>query len=377
MVSVKTLRTVFFYLAYLTFLIFSTFGHIPTLGGYLKLLPSGGIFILCILFLSGIKRYTKHEIQILSFLFIYSFVLIGSAHYFALFKLILLIATSKGIDFCKCVKFDMFSRIIMSVTMIFLYLQGIAPDITSYYEGHLRHSMGFENPNHVGIMAFIIVIEIIYLYQADLGLIQYGIILGIMFFIDSTAGSRTAELMIIFTLIVVTMYKLFPSLFKRKGTRLIMKYTPSVCAIVTFIGSYLYLKGNALANVFNFILSGRLANNIYYYKMFGFSLFGTDTSIAGRTNDNLYGYCWIGLGIITFFLFMYFYIRMIDRLFENNKPMVIILICLMIYGLSERLWMNVDYNIMMLSFRTLLYHDLDRMEVKCMKRRYRIKLGVK
>ncbi len=359
-VKVKTVRNVFFYIAYMFFLSFSTFGHIPVLGGYLKALTNLGIIILIAIFLASLHQYKIKELQVFLLLFVFSFVLIGTANYYGLFKLSLLIATSKGIEFRKCIKYDLITRMVMIAVMVVLFFMGIAPDVTSSYNGTLRHSMGFENPNHVGLMAFIIIMEIVYLSKAKLNLSNYLVAIMLIVLADVTAGSRTAELMTIMALLFVSIYKFFPKIFDKRLMKRLMKYCPILCGGITFISSYLYSSGNMLAILINQIFSGRLANIIYYQQKYGLSLFGVDTSTAGRTNDNLYGYCLIGLGVITFIIFLIFYIKMIDNVYDKNKPIAIILTCFMIYGLSERLWMNVDYNIIMLAFRDLVYHDLEK-----------------
>ena len=42
----------------------------------------------------------------------------------------------------------------------------------------------------------------------------------------------------------------------------------------------------------------------------------------------------------------------------DNIHMAIAVNYLFAYGISERLWMNIDYNMMMLAFRQLIYHDV-------------------
>ena len=39
--------------------------------------------------------------------------------------------------------------------------------------------------------------------------------------------------------------------------------------------------------------------------------------------------------------------------------MAIIVFLLFAYGISERLWFQIDYDILMLAFRQLFYHDIE------------------
>ena len=53
------------------------------------------------------------------------------------------------------------------------------------------------------------------------------------------------------------------------------------------------------------------------------------------------------------------YITLIRDLCDySNIPMAIIISLLFLYGLSEKLWFQPDYNLLMLSFRQLIYHDV-------------------
>lgn len=373
-ISITRFRTVIFYFPYLFMLCFSTYGHIPVLGGYLNLLADFGVFVLIILFLFKIKLYTKKELLIFFALFIYSFIMIRTANFYGFFKLTLLMAASKGIDFRYCIKYDLIFRTIILVIMIFLFYQGIAPDVTSLYNNQIRHSMGFQNVNHLGMMVFIIVMEIIYLTSANLNILQYIYCIFLLIFTDITSGSRTAEFMTIISLMFATLYKVNPNLFKKKSVKIFIKHCSVICSIITLLFVYLYKIGTEIGLHFDRLFSGRLSNILFYYDQFGITLFGTDVSTATRTNDNFYAYCLLTLGIITFIFVIFFCYKMINEIYKNNIPLAITLACFMLYGLSERLWMYIDYNILLLSFKILIDHgSLENVLVK--NRKYRIKLN--
>lgn len=103
------------------------------------------------------------------------------------------------------------------------------------------------------------------------------------------------------------------------------------------------------------VLSYRITNISFYYDNFGVSLFGCDTSTIKRTVDSFYGFTFIVLGVVTFLLFIHFYRKLEKRLCNVNKQLAIIIFCFFLYGVSERLWMYIDYNMFMLAFAELIY----------------------
>ena len=124
---------------------------------------------------------------------------------------------------------------------------------------------------------------------------------------------------------------------------------------VTFALAWLYSLGISAIIALDIVFSGRLSNIVYYYDSLGMSLFGGELLEVGKTNDSFYGFVLIGLGLVTFFLAIFAYQHLEKKLCIINQPLAIVVFSFFLYGLSERLWMNVDYNIFMLAFAEVLY----------------------
>lgn len=87
---------------------------------------------------------------------------------------------------------------------------------------------------------------------------------------------------------------------------------------------------------------------------------GTSIASGNRTLDNLYAYLIISSGIIVFIFALVAYSKLVKDLYiYGNIPMAIIVFLLFAYGISERLWFQIDYDILMLAFRQLFYHDIE------------------
>lgn len=266
-----------------------------------------------------------------------------------------MIFACKGVDFRKIVKRDLYTRILFVVIMLYLWLSGIAPDVTSDYNGVVRHSMGFQNPNHVGIIAFIVIMEILYLSEMHLSIVRYIVVFVILMVEDYMAGSRTAEFISLIAIGLATVFTFRPQFYEKRKVRAIMCWGGIICATLTAVAFFLYKSGNATAVVLDKMLSYRITNIAFYYNRLGISIWGNNSLSVNRTIDSIYGFSFIVLGIIAFLIIMIAYYKLERILCQSNMALAIIMFCLFVYGMSERLWMYVDYNIFMLAFAELIY----------------------
>lgn len=355
-VTKKACITTFFYLAYLTFLTFSMFGHIPTVGGYLKELTNVGLAIFVIIVCFRLRDYSAREGIAFTLFLLYSLFVAFRTGDYGFFKLGMMIFACKGLDFRKIIKRDLYTRIVFVVIMLCLWLSGIAPDVTSDYNGAVRHSMGFQNPNHVGIIVFIVIMEILYLSKMHLSIVQYIVVFAILMVEDYMAGSRTAEFISLIAIGLATFFTFRPQVYEKRMVKAIMCWGGIICAALTAETFFLFKSGNAIAVVVDKMLSYRITNIAFYYNRLGVSILGNNSLSVNRTIDSIYGFSFIVLGIIAFLIIMIAYYKLERILCQSNMTLAIIMFCLFVYGLSERLWMYVDYNIFMLAFAELIYH---------------------
>lgn len=359
LVDRNKLTTFFFLLAYTTFYAFAMFGHIAGIGGYLKNITYFGIAILLILFFTRLHDYYAKEGIIFFILILWSLFIGYRVEDYGYFKLILMIAVSKNIDFNKCIKYDVFLRLLTIVLMYFLWRAGIAPDTTSAFGTIMRHSMGFQNPNHFGLLVFILILECLYLARMKFHFWLYAALIAILVFEDRIAGSRTSEVYSIALLIFTAFYAKLPNTFKKKGWQIFMQLNYVICAVLTAVSAHMMESGSQTMKALDSAFSGRITNVVYYNQLLGPTILGHSISFGNRTCDNLYAYLAICSGILVFIAVTVAYMLLIRDLYQyDNIPMAIAVFFLFAYGISERLWMNIDYNMMMLAFRQLIYHDV-------------------
>jgi len=345
-----------FCLSYLIFLTYSLLGHIPMFGPVLKYSTYFAIIILFFSFFLQMKSYYAKELIIIFYILFIAIINIVQTEDYTLFKLIMFLITTKNLDFKRCVRFDLYSRIILVSIVIILYYIGIAPDVLSYYEGEYRHSLGFTNPNALGMCILIIGLEILYLGDMK---IKFGglLIIGLLFaFQNYYAGSRTASLVLIFATTLALILQIYPTIFKKWIVKIFIINSAFIFSAITFFIVFLYMRNNSLAIVFNELLSYRIYNISVYTESLGISLFGHSISDIGLALDNAYAYSLYGLGVISILLFIISFNKLFKVLYlKRHFPLILIMLCFTFYGISERLWLSIDYNIFMLAFRELLY----------------------
>ena len=270
-----------------------------------------------------------------------------------------MITVSKNIDFNKCIKYDVFLRLLTIVLMYFLWRAGIAPDTALAFGTIMRHSMGFQNPNHFGLLVFILILECLYLARMKFHFWLYAALIAILVFEDRIAGSRTSEVYSIALLIFTAFYAKWPNAFKKKGWQIFMQLNYVISAVLTAVSAHMMESGSQIMKALDSAFSGRITNVVYYNQLLGPTILGHSISFGNRTCDNLYAYLAICSGILVFIAVTVAYMLLIRDLYQyDNIPMAIAVFFLFAYGISERLWMNIDYNMMMLAFRQLIYHDV-------------------
>ena len=355
-ISLGKISLILFEISYFIFLSFSILGHIPTMGGYLKVLTNFGIGIILLSILLQIKTYKKKEIMILSLLLIFSLVLAYFCNDFILFKIVLFITALKNVKLEHCITIDLYMRIILVLSVLILYLLNVAPDVTSFYNGVTRHSLGFTNPNNLGMHILILSFDIICLNNFKISKIKYIVIIFLLIFSDYFTGSRSTTYILILALILIAVYKKYPNFLENKKISFFIKNSALIFSIITFIMYALYVSDSSLGNALNNLLSNRLHNIYAYNQVYNITLFGNNNLNINLTLDTVYAYCLYIYGIAFFILFIIAFRKLFKRLYEQKKPMlIIIMLCFMAYGLSEKLWLSIDYNIFIILFSMLIY----------------------
>ena len=338
--------------AYGLFLTYSLLGHIDIFSSPLKMLTYLAIGILLVNF---IIQYNKSPDEGLVWYIVLMLIALVHSYFsgnFGFFKLMLFAGSMRTIGFKAIIRFDMKLRAALIIIVSVLCSIGIAPDDVHMDSGVLRRSMGFTNPNTLGIAVFVLICDILYTYDFKINFKITAVVSAITFWMYFFARSRTATLAILVLIFIAALYNYIPQMFKSKFFKCVCYITPFLLSILTYFATVSYMNMGELGINVNRFLSGRVQSIVSHVEMFRVTFWGQNIGeTIHKTLDNTFAFVLYGLGIGVFVLFFVFYIRTVKNNFKyNNIHLVIIMLAFMCYGLSEHLWINVDYNIFMLAF---------------------------
>lgn len=360
-VKTKDLAMYMFCIAYTIWLSFSFLGHIELFEEKLKLLTYIAIVILCYLFILRIREYGAKTSAIAFIIIVFGIIVGLRTSDFGLVKLMLIVYTTKDIDIKKCIKFDIKLRTVLIIMVVILYYYGIAPDNIAYSSMGIRHSMGFTNVNAFGMAIAIVCLEILYLKEMKFDIKSFLLIGILLYAVNYYSRSRTAIYIILIALFfcVINTYKhnFFNNIYCKK----IIIYFPFFMMILTFVLSRLYKKGNYIAAIIDLFLTGRLRSIKFYDDIEVINFIGINIKNHTTPLDNVYAYTFYGMGVIYLIIFIFSYIALLKQLIETNQySLMIVFLIFAIYGLSERLWINIDYNIFMIAYNNILFKNLKK-----------------
>lgn len=348
-----------FYFSYFLFLVYSFFGHIALLSKTLKFLTDFSLAIILFVFILGIKNYKKNELFKLMIVLVMSILYLFTSNDFLIFKFILILIVSKNISFDQKAKYDFLLRSILLIIMYITYKAGVAPDVIGYKSGIMVHSMGFTNPNVFGMHTFILCLELLYINRESLSLFKIIIAGAIMLWCNSVAGSRTAFYMFIISLVLFIIYKYKKNLYNKELIKKGIIYSSVITSIIIFVFYLLYSNNTSIGLKLDELMSSRLMLIKFFASKIPISIFGTDmTLFVDRTCDVAIVYSLFTFGIVGCLLYMVLFVKLFKKLYKENEiGIVIVMLIFVIYGLSEKLWMNADYNILITAFSYLIFYN--------------------
>lgn len=342
-------------ISYFLFLTYSLLGHISYFKIPLKYATFVALGLLIVNFLLQYNHAHKKEFLMYVFLVVVALIHSYCCENYGFLKLMMFAGSVRKVDFKHIVKFDMQLRFFLIILLVLLCQIGIAPDITMTYDGVVRHSLGFTNPNALGIAVFILACDMFYVYKMRMNWWRVSFLSLLSLWLFWAARSRTAVYGILFLLIMAIVYTLYPKLYERPVIKVIFYIAPFALAFLTLCVVNAFMDNSSWALELNELLSGRVKAIANFARLLSPKFFGQPISeTLDHSLDNTYAFVWLDLGIVVTFFFMFAYVKLIKRNYKNeNIPLCIIFFTFMLYGLSEHLWINVDYNVFMLA----LFYD--------------------
>ena len=365
--KVNSTWSMLFNCAYGSFLIYSMLGHIPMLHSIFQFLSLIGIALLVFGFLFQYRICEKKEFIVYCCFFIVAIVTAIYNKNFAFIKLVLFAGSVRYVEMKNIVEFDLKLRAILIILLYVMSLIGFANDEVFYYNGIARHSLGFKNPNALGVAIYILVCDIIFMSGNKIKVKHLIVIILIAGWLYSVARCRTAVYAILMLVILVILYKLFPNIYKVKFTKILFISVPFVLSYITYISVKGLINYHPAALELDKLLSTRLSAVATFVVRLKPTIFGQPIGeTVAVSMDNAYGFVLYDLGILIAIILLLLTVKAFLKYFKTQNIMLcIIMLSFICYGLSEHLWLFIDYNIFMLAWcPNLVVRDYSTLDYK-------------
>lgn len=347
----NSVSSFFFQIAYSLFLTYSLLGHVSFLHEPLKLATTGALAILAINFIIQYDKCSQREFFGYVFLMMVALGTSFTNGDYGLFKIILFAGSIRTLNYKDIIRFAMWLRLCLMLLVVALCTMGIIPDIIRTYEGTVRHSLGFTNPNALGTAAFILICDMLYISDMKVNFSRLLVVGGIFIWLYVVARCRTAAAAIAALSVVACIYTIKPQLFKHPLVKRLFCLMPIMLFVLTNFITMQYNHGNAWAIDLNKFLSGRIETISEFFSVLSPKLMGQPLSATFRNSlDNAYAFILLDLGVVITIIFIIAVIRLVCRNYDvGDIPLCIIMMAFLCYGLSEHLWINADYNLFVLA----------------------------
>lgn len=338
----KKSNNLLFYIAYFLVIFSDIFDNVSALKTFLIFVDVLLVLLLCVDFLRKfyLKRtYSKSKLALLFGFLIVVIITALVSNNRALLKLPVLLLAFTGIEFDDFIKKDFYMRSLLIIVIMTLSLLGLTDNtVLEIRNGFARNSFGLGHPNSFAIYIAIVCIDYYYIetLKSKPNILKpIGVAIILSCFIHFFVGSRTNIILIA----LISLAFIFRNKIKltSKCTKKIASNAFFILLILSILMAFLYNSTNPIMSGLDKILSRRLYLSNYFVDRYGITLFGTEiTNDKFYILDNAYVNLIVRYGIILTIYFVIIYKKTIDNLLRDNKMLlVIIMIVLLIYGLSE------------------------------------------
>lgn len=301
-------------------------------------------------------RFKTHEIIFMGIMLLISTLIAYISVDKRILWLVIAICASINTDFYKTTKITFWTMLI-ETCIIVLSCVLLYKNIGTSAKGGLALGLGHPSILH-GMISLLCAIYI-YLWWNKLTILKVVFIEFLNIMLYQITLSRTGVIALSVILFMVFVYKILPSPKVLKMVSVVTVIVVIVFTITPIIYNK-YPNNNTLVFLDN-IMTGRLWQSRWYYRLSGVTLFGN--YYAELYSDKPFALLDMGFfrlfleyGIVAYTLILYSYIRVIgNAIKDKNIGMLFMCSYIMISSCTESLGTYVFFNVVMLSFGTLIY----------------------
>lgn len=283
------------------------------------------------------------------------------------------IVASKNVDFDKLVRIAYKISFIMIPFFIVLCKLGLIENYIFTRGNIRRYSLGFLHPNYLGVRVFQLVLCNCYLNRDKLGILNYCYIALAIVFVFKVPNSQTIFISMLVFLLLLLIYKCIQN--RRQIFLKLYAYSLLIGAIILNVLSLLFSSMDVNRNSILLWIDERMSRRFSWghraWQIYGTSLLGQkiyyseeEAKLIGSSSrlflDNAYVCIFLTYGILIFLMFSISYIFLMRKtIIDGSYILVIILFLYALYGVMESGLYMIKYNIFLIVFTELLYHNVN------------------
>lgn len=257
--------------------------------------------------------------------------------FYNIFGTMMFLCCAKNIEIKKIVKLDLYVRIVRSALFLTLPFMGLMINkINVWIGGRTRTFFGWTHANMMGLDFLLLAMDIMYLRKECKKWYDCILYAGFIIFLDLTANSRTAEVVIAMLIVIHLLSIVIPKNWFHKMMVLFTSGTFLLCVCIPFIGSYLYIRKPELFLQHDGTMLSRIQlTTTFYLRNGGVGFYGFPIEDEDCL-DMMFAYIGLHWGIAAFIIIVAAITYAIYKASsEQNTVFLVLLFSFLIYGWAE------------------------------------------
>lgn len=265
---------------------------------------------------------------------------------------------SHTISIDKLVKFDIKLKLCIFALIVSLCATGIIGNYTGNYYSGEKAAIGFAHPNSFTLFVITMLLEWLCICYKKMKWYDWLGIMVTWIAIMCISAARASGFTFVLTFMIFVLDNAFPTLLYTKISKIAFTaITPFITAI-SFLLSWLYIKGNSYIIALDIVLSSRIRLGALALEKYGIKVMGQDIEYRGRiiaindtsaVIDNAYIRFSIAWGGLLFILIILAYSLLILKLLKCKRAdLALFAMFFTLLGFGERNTFYIIFNLPLL-----------------------------
>lgn len=257
--------------------------------------------------------------------------------FYNIFGTMMFLCCAKNIEIKKIVKLDLYVRIVRSALFLTLPFMGLMINkINVWIGGRTRTFFGWTHANMMGLDFLLLAMDIMYLRKECKKWYDCILYAGFIIFLDLTANSKTAEVVIAMLIVIHLLSIVIPKNWFHKMMVLFTSGAFLLCVCIPFIGSYLYIRKPELFLQHDGTMLSRIQlTTTFYLRNGGVGFYGFPIEDEDCL-DMMFSYIGLHWGIAAFIVIVAAITYAIYKASsEQNTVFLVLLFSFLVYGWAE------------------------------------------